>query len=933
MRVKKSKLLVPLMLLFFVLQVSAFQEDFSATSQHAKIYACACSTVTDLLSVRNLNEFSMPSTYHISKEGTAASWSTMAPATFIIGSGESLDVYTYISPPCDASGVYDLKTNIRTDFGLQKTVSQDIIVQECQNIQLTPKVHAVSKCPCTLATFELEIRNSGPFTEIYSFHTDKLHEFTTFSENPMVLESGQSSSLFVYVFPTCEVYGTHAIKFKAIAEKSKTFAETTLTLDLKQSCYEYDITLGDYYTPEPNVTHTIVPHPNLYQICEGETKIIPISIKNTAAIPNTYSLGLKGPEWSHIGYKSVSLDSNASFIIDLGISPSAYLDYTYNLSLDITTQLGNLAKSVPITVNVKKCYSPLLSPDINIIPVNYSELLTALEIKNIGNSKATYELNLIAPEWIYLEDSSVTVNPQNKTTVNLHTAPTNQTKQDDYEIILRATIKENGVVYTKPLVIKLRKPSIFREFIRDYGLYVLAGLVALVILITLIRIIKRKKAEAIEEKFEEAVETRKEEVEKEALYTEKKPRWWIKYLLILIIMLAIGGIGYYYKMAAPSEAWANVTITNTTNITLANITEEVTISPNITEEVNVTPVDKPNRIVRAFTTLKSLVKSYVWCIVGVILALIVLIILILVIIRIAKRRKKARKPKKPRRWLLYLTMLIIIIIVALLGYYYYNKYTPSVVPLEENVTPTITEENITIVEPVYTTDEVLSSIRGGIYKYNKDGNVVNTITGEILTPVGFAELLEDNRKDILSETSLSETELDNLINSIKRTLAPEEVPIEEEITVNCTKSWDEDTFLILNLSKFFIDPDGDPLIFTSTDPEHIRVSIDGEIATLTPEPNFNGVDYVVFIADDNKGGIIRSGNLTLCINNVPEPSFLRSIYNNAKEYLLMYLTYIIAGIVILLVLIFLIKYHKPILDFLEEEEEIPPRPKRRKRKK
>lgn len=950
------------MLLFFVAQVSALQEDFSATSQHAKIYVCACSTVTDLISIKNENPFSLPSTYHVTKQGTASSWSTMAPAGFALDEGKGIDIYSYISPPCNAFGSYDLHTTIRTDGGIQKTLSQEVIVQKCQNIQLTPKVYAKSQLPCTLATFELEIANSGPFTEVYSFHIDKLNEFAAFSENPMVLESGQSRPLLVYVLPTCDVYGINAIKLKAVAEKGQNFAETTLALDIKQSGYEYDIALGDYYTPKENVTPTLVPHINSYSICDGETNTIPIKIKNTAAIPNTYNLALRGPEWASIVYSSVTLDSNASFIIDLNLKPQAYLDYTYNISLDIITELGDLSKSVPIALTVEKCYSPLLSPDLDSIPINYSELLTPLKIKNSGDRKATYELSLIAPEWVYLEDSSITVNAQNETTISLHTAPTNTTKQDDYGVTLRATIKENGVVYTKPLLVKLRKPSMFRELVRSYWWYFLAGFIALVILISIIRVIKRKKEEAVEEEFEEALsKPKKGEVEEEISFAKEKPnKWWIKYIVIIIILLILGSIGYYYKKVSPAEELANVTITNITNITELNVTTvNITAAPNITEEeANVTPevapVARPNIIVRAFTKLKSLVKSYLWYVVGVILALIMLIILILIIVQLTKRIKKEKKPRKQRRWPLYLTLLIIIIIIALLGFYYYSKYAPVVVPLEENVTlVNITEENITIVEPVYTTDEVLSAIQGGIYKYDSAGNVVDTLTKEILTPAVFAELLEDNREDILSETLMSEEELDNLISSIEKTLLPEEVaeeipeevteerPVEEEITeeipleerFNCTKSWDEDTSLVLNLSRLFVDPDGDPLTFASTQPEHLSISIDKEVATLNPEPDFNGVDYVVFTADDSKGGIIQSGNLTLCINDVPEPPFFKSLYNRAKEGFLMYFAYIIAGIVILVVLIFLIKYHKPILDFLEEEEELPQKPRRRKRKK
>ena len=86
--------------------------------------------------------------------------------------------------------------------------------------------------------------------------------------------------------------------------------------------------------------------------------------------------------------------------------------------------------------------------------------------------------------------------------------------------------------------------------------------------------------------------------------------------------------------------------------------------------------------------------------------------------------------------------------------------------------------------------------------------------------------------------------------------------------------WKENTQMSIDLDQFFTDPDLDNLTYTATQPDHVQVKIDGSRATLTPEHGWSGLEYVIFTADDGKGGKARSEAMSLHILHKRPLTFL-----------------------------------------------------------
>jgi hypothetical protein len=75
--------------------------------------------------------------------------------------------------------------------------------------------------------------------------------------------------------------------------------------------------------------------------------------------------------------------------------------------------------------------------------------------------------------------------------------------------------------------------------------------------------------------------------------------------------------------------------------------------------------------------------------------------------------------------------------------------------------------------------------------------------------------------------------------------------------------WKQNTPYQIELSQYFADPDTDVLSYTSSQPDHVQIKIEGSKATLTPEFGWSGTEYIVFTANDAKGGITDSEVMTL----------------------------------------------------------------------
>jgi hypothetical protein len=118
--------------------------------------------------------------------------------------------------------------------------------------------------------------------------------------------------------------------------------------------------------------------------------------------------------------------------------------------------------------------------------------------------------------------------------------------------------------------------------------------------------------------------------------------------------------------------------------------------------------------------------------------------------------------------------------------------------------------------------------------------------------------------------------------------------------------WKQNLPYQVDLKQYFTDPDLDALSFTSSQPNHINVKIDGTLVTLTPEHNWAGEEKIVFTANDDKGGVTDSPIMTLKVLK-KQPIGPMAYWNTYCKHI----NIVLFIIIILLVLLW--------FDFIEEK--------------
>lgn len=277
--------------------------------------------------------------------------------------------------------------------------------------------------------------------------------------------------------------------------------------------------------------------------------------------------------------------------------------------------------------------------------------------------------------------------------------------------------------------------------------------------------------------------------------------------------------------------------------------------------------------------------------------------------KVAEKKKQQEKPKAPKKkkktslkWLWYTLIALILLVLLGIGIYYLAvNFDFSIFgsQAEEALNATSSLSNETIITAANAT--LAPSLKDTI-EPEANATVVPAVNvtiepelNDTLIPIPNATANISSEPEHANETDVEDAESEWGIP---------------------TQEWNEDKSHELDLSAYFYDPDDDRLFFTYTTLEHIQVSVDEEgIATFTPEKDWHGEEKVAFTAEDGKGGLASSNEFTLRVLESSEEPLM----DRLKSSFAMYSNFVIVGIILLVLIILLIEFRKPILKFLEED--------------
>jgi flagellar basal body-associated protein FliL len=802
------------------------------------------------------NTGSIASGYSIGvKDSEAATWLRMSPLSFTLQPGQTQIIATeYHIPLGQDTGKYNLETVFSTTLGTVQVLEQKVKVTVPQNIELSTPAEFPLIEACGTADYDITVTNTGVFTEEYTLTVSKnVAELAEFTADTLNLEAGDSETTTLSITPVdCNAAGSTEFSVTATA----TSTEREATLDL---------------------------------ILEVENTFIP------------------------------SIEAS-----DFRVSSQAE---SYNFTLT-----------------------------------------------NTGSEEATYDLSLAGPDFLSLEESSITLGSEETTSIVLISEPVEGTEQAIYDATLAVTVEE--LDYLTEFKVNLKDPTWIE---RNTLLFTIIIIVAVVLILLGLFVFSKWHAYSqtpeYAEKKKEAKRKAAENKRKKAAKKERKAKAREK-------KKAERAAAKAAKKAAKSKEAKAAAAQKEKE---AKEKEQAKLQAKIDKEKEAAAAKKEKElraknVVIAKKKLKGDLakgKSGLWWLLDIIFVVIILVLLygfrvqimsnltrsliiggvIVAVIVLwwviyklfgdmkASQKWYALKPKKNNKietkWCYGLGMLYIRVKevlpkahVKLRGS---TKLNPAFVPPEGHVRQYITLNGLE------TADVESLKVQFKVHKCWLDKRNIpeGNVKLQRATPDGWkgikTDKVKEDKKCIYFEatyTGNAETLAIVGKEGAKKPKKKSRVALWTQVTVLLLiavmfgvlylgssgqspgfndprdgipdQVWDEDNKHTLDLGEFFVDPDGDALAYTYTPVEDIVVTISGNEVTFLPKKDFFGERTITFTADDGKGGIVSSNEVTLTVLDAAEPTFWDHVWTGLQAYSL----YIFAGALILLLLLFGLEYSK-----------------------
>jgi len=384
--------LIIIAVFFAILSIPAMalSEDFSVEAQKQQISACSCGLTADSYTIRNTG--SVASTFQIFKSGDAAQYSTISESFFVLEPGASKDVINYINLPCDAIGEFNEIINVTTTFGLSKAFEQKINANKCTNFDITPVNGLQSACPCSPVQYEISIKNTGSYDEIFNINVSKYPEYAALSESSILLRPNENKNIIVYYNLPCEISGEKDLSVEISAEKSQYLAKVPLKLNIKD-CYDYSLTSNSQFT-----------------VCEGESASSLITLENKADFFNTFELRTS-ENFAEIENNSMALAPNQSGATNLVVDCSGLDAGNYSFDILSQSERGQSQKDVSAGLTVEKCrdfFFEVFEPEgRKIASKDYDYQIL---IQNKGTKAGNFKVQVDGPEWMKLDKNITAIN-------------------------------------------------------------------------------------------------------------------------------------------------------------------------------------------------------------------------------------------------------------------------------------------------------------------------------------------------------------------------------------------------------------------------------------------------------------------------------------------------------------------------------------------
>jgi len=728
---------------------------------------------------------------------------------------------------------------------------------------------ALAGTPCDAFNDSVQLQNQGESAASYSVSVDgSASDFVRFSAISFTLQPGQVAPLDVfYTIPCDTLPGTYTLNIY--------FTGETEELVLQQQII---VSIPD------NINLSIQPLSQVIAPCETATYNLTLS--NPLSFNELYTLRAQGHPNAHLSHQQAILRGGETQEMTFSVTPDDCTQSgSFPLSLVIESDKASQQEEYMLELLITSTNIAELAPGVTNIRTDYTDSSAELPIRNLGDQKTTYTLSAQGAPWATINPSTLTLKPGEAQNVLLRLAPDESIPQGNYPITFMATVDTSGIVYGKDLAVKLGPPTLLETNPALFVGIILGIIIALIGAFFLIRYVRspafsKLRANMAKKRAQRREARRKAKLARqEARRKAKEAKQRAKEARIAKKVEAKRK-ALERKQKAQERAEKKLE---------RKVAKEIKKSHYLIPRKDVTRGMSKKQTLRLsaliLIVLVLLLAFSAWSLIAPNLPYVGIGIAVLGIIFVA--RALARQTVASRTWRLLLAKHTVPFKIWRSGLRAIHITSENPIKglkvLARKTKPTISPS-----PAVYQTfsvqsnadvslDAQLSISKRWLAKHNVTAEDVKLIkyTKNKWTSVPLAHTGSDHRQDHFS-ADLKQGTYSLYIKPVPKPETAKKkkiargvagvvflvvlslffIPLPEDPTQGIPpQTWDKNTVHALDLSAYFVDPDGDSLTFSATETEHITIDIRGGVAYLTPETNWIGEERVRFIASDGSDEI------------------------------------------------------------------------------
>ncbi len=413
----RKELLAAFMLFFALasLQVSAYPEAGIAVIQEVDS-VCPCSTLSSedvSLMVTNLDD--KEATYNLALNlPDDKKWSGFIVPEVTLSGGESMTVPIFVTPSCSVSpGDYSIGVLASSDVSGKITEDEfQIEVSKCRWVGIEADDYEV--CQGKESSFEVMLVNDGKENERVKLTTNA--EWAVFPVDVFDVESGEETTAELVLSPPSDLEGTGDLTIMLESEISYFADEETVEVDVLK-CYGTELSVV----------------PDVDDVCPCKTAEFMLQVNNTGLYTDNYTIDYGGL----IEKIGIAEGESAEVLLSIDVPCDREAgDYPLDIAIDSEDPNAPVESSVIVEVYpLDECYAVAVISDGMPETLNVGESVAYIvAIGNAGKFAQTYDIVLDAPEWVYLSDEELTLEPGYGEEIYVYVAPPYGADSGNYSV-------------------------------------------------------------------------------------------------------------------------------------------------------------------------------------------------------------------------------------------------------------------------------------------------------------------------------------------------------------------------------------------------------------------------------------------------------------------------------------------------------------------